>query len=373
MPPGMTQGTYFPVVVEKGRVLDVDPKRWALTIGSFFTNKVGIIDVPMLCHYLGFDGEGIYVMPEIGTVIYTCSPSDSVQPFVLGWVPPGEAPEPNEATDDGAATPRTFVSNRPPANPGDIVLRGKDGNFIYVRRGGLVQIGANALAQRVYIPVDNIIRDIAQSYDLITLPGELKWELDSPQDHTDGKAPGRFHLAAKKYASDEKPIAELIIGEHRGENTHLSLKVWGESGGDVKAELTIDATGGITCRLAGPYSLSCSSWAVNSESTANLTAKTSAKVVAPSLTLQPRDGGASGFRFSGDSSTETWLSKTIDAPSVTLGRGAVPYQAVRGQALIAWLATAVIVAAPGPPGSYVFNPASLAALGEILSPTVKVT
>ena len=368
MAQGMTQSGYFSVVVEKGRVLDVDPKRWALTIGTFFTNKMGIIDVPILCPYLGFDGEGIYVMPEVGTVVYTCNPSDSVQCFVLGWIPPGEAPEPNEITDDDAAAPRTYVSNRPPANPGDIVIRGKDENFFYMRRGGLLQLGANALAQRVYIPVGNIIRDLAQTYELITLPGELKWELDSPEDHPDGKAPGRFRLLARKYASDKDPIAELIIGEHRGPwtnaETHLSLKVWGESGGEVKANLIIDSDGGMTCELAGPYSLKCSYWAVQSEDAAVISAKNSVEITSPNITLQPRSG-ASGFRAVGDSCTETWRSKTINAPSVILGRG-VPQPTVLGTELVQWLSTATIAAG-------VFTPASLVTLARILSSTVKVT
>lgn len=365
MPIGGTQSSFYPVVVEQGRILDVDPDRWSCTIGSFFTNTVGVMDVPLMSPYLGLDGEGIYVMPEVGTVCWICRPSDKVKPFILGFAPPGDvAPLAEEDGEDGeeAAPPMSFANNRPEANPGDIFLLGKDRNFLFLRRGGILQIGATPLAQRMYIPVGNMVRDLAQSYELATIPGELKWELDSPEDHSDGGAPCRFRLNAKRYASDEFPIATLTVGEHRGGSKLLDLSLYTESGGERAVRIEISAEGDFAYFLKRDYSLTCRKWGVIAAEEVSLAAPT-ASIVSPDLALLPQETADCGFRIAGNVCAEKWLSKTLEARTVILGAGPLPADpAVRGTSLLTWLA-----------GTGVFSPAALAAFPlAVLSPTVYV-
>jgi hypothetical protein len=102
-------------------------------------------------------------------------------------------------------------------NPGDIAINTRDGNHIILRRGGAIQIGATPIAQRLYLPLGNVIRDFAQNYHLTTPGGELSWEL-AKDEGIAGGTPTRWVLKAKEYAEqnnkagEEVPTVRVVIG-----------------------------------------------------------------------------------------------------------------------------------------------------------------
>lgn len=227
------QGT-IGATVESGRVLDVDISNYTLTVTTQYSKKpqTGITWSSPYIHFV--NGEGVYIMPEVGSLCWICFPSDGNRPFVLGWSPAG---------DEG-----DYRSRRQDLNPGDIYLGTRDENFMVLRRGGVVQIGGGPLCQRMFLPVNNTIRDFCENYALKTIGGDLLWEVERSENDTDGKRPSKLSILAREMANDAKPIAELLIGSHgSGDKTILSLKIKesGADGASSKIELKLDKDGNI--------------------------------------------------------------------------------------------------------------------------------
>jgi hypothetical protein len=191
-------------------------------------------DIPWMVPYLHqSQGEGVTVMPEVGSTVWVCRPSESGRDaFVLGWTP---------IQEDGS-----YRAGRELLNPGDLQLSTRDGNFLYLRRGGIVQIGATPVCQRLYIPIRNIIRDFAENYQMSTPAGDLNWEVMRAEDQGDGHRGTLFTLACKEFSDDPNidPVAVLKIGSHgEGNATILSLVTRDKGGGSVKTNLTISKSG----------------------------------------------------------------------------------------------------------------------------------
>jgi hypothetical protein len=189
-----------PAFIESGTVIDVDISNYSLTVYTQFTHKplYGLSFAMPYHHYA--NGEGIYFMPEVGSVCWVAFPSDGMRPFVMSWAP---------ARDRESDSLR---SGRPALNPGDIYLGTRDDNFMILRRGGVVQIGGGPLNQRMFIPLNNTIRDFCENYQLHTLAGDLEWTVVRDEFSTNGMRPSILRLAAREYADDAKPIALLEIG-----------------------------------------------------------------------------------------------------------------------------------------------------------------
>jgi hypothetical protein len=234
-PTASAAGTSQPrtVLVEKCVVITVYPEKYTLDARSELTHRFHT-DVSFMvpyCHQEG--GEGISFMPEVGSTCWVCRSSEQNRyPFVLGWT----------MVDEGGS----YKGGREDLNPGDIKLSTRDGNFIYVRRGGIIQIGSTPVCQRVYIPIRNIIQDFAENYELHTPAGDLTWTVLRPEQDGDGHQRCEYVLAAKEYADDpnDNPVALLKIGSHgEGSNTILTLQTRSSGGGQVKFSLDVGKSG----------------------------------------------------------------------------------------------------------------------------------
>lgn len=216
-----------PSYVETGQVIDVDIENYTLSVVTQYTQKAmqGLGFATPYQHYA--NGEGIYFMPEVGSVCWVCFPSDGSNPFVLAWAP---------VTEENGS----LRSRKQGLNPGDIYLGTRDENGIILRRGGVVQVMGGPLCQRMFIPVNNVIRDFCENYGLHTPGGDLEWTVDREETTTDGHRPARLRLKAREFADDEEPIAVLEIGSHTSNPANiLSLVVnaSGEKGAAKKISL----------------------------------------------------------------------------------------------------------------------------------------
>lgn len=228
----ITQSKAKAAVIESGRVIDVDIDTYTLSVTTQFTKKPqsGVSFATPYQHFA--EGEGIYFMPEVGSLCWVCFPSDGSRPFVLSWA---------AASDEG-----NFKSKKMDLNPGDIYLGTRDGNFLILRRGGVLQIGGGPLAQRMYLPINNTIRDFCENYKLHTLGGDLEWTIKREENTTDGKRPASLRVHAREFANDPKPVAELEIGSHQGDEAtilSLNIKASGETGADRKISLSFTKEG----------------------------------------------------------------------------------------------------------------------------------
>lgn len=192
------------------------------------------LDIPWMTQYLHQNqGEGLAIMPEVGSTVWVCQPSETGRDaFVLGWTP---------IQEDG-----TYRAGRELLNPGDIHLSTRDRNFAILRRGGIVQIGSTPVCQRIYLPIRNVIRDFAENYQMTTPAGDLTWEVMRAEDQGDGHRGCLYTLACKEFSDDpnKDPLAVLKIGSHgQGNDTILTLETRDKGGGSVKTSLTITKSG----------------------------------------------------------------------------------------------------------------------------------
>jgi hypothetical protein len=230
-PKSMSEGEYVSALVETVRVMNVNLTDWSVDCVSEYGYK-RYFDIQVMSPYFHFNnGEGMYIQPEVGALAWLCRPSGGRfgAPFLLGFQAP---------YDEYNAS---FRSGRQTLNAGDIMLRTRDENFMVLRRGGVVQIGATPTAQRMYIPLQNTIRDFCENYELYTFGGEMTWIIDRDDQTTDGEALTRFDILAKSKANEPDHVVRVGIGSHgEDEPTKMSIEVY-ESGAD-DAELKIDLT-----------------------------------------------------------------------------------------------------------------------------------
>jgi hypothetical protein len=104
-------------------------------------------------------------MPEVGGYCVIAAMSRN-QGIVLAYTT-----EPERSGDGG-----NWAASRPLLDPGDIVISTRDGNGVAVKAGGLVVIGANSMAQRLYLPVGGLVQDHFLRYRAESVAGNLIWD-----------------------------------------------------------------------------------------------------------------------------------------------------------------------------------------------------
>lgn len=236
--------------------MNVNIKDWSVDVAGEFANKV-FLDVQVSSPYLHYaNGEGIYTMPEVGAMCWVCLPSTGhMSPaFIMGFM----APIDERKGSDGKIA-ANFRASRQNMNPGDIMMRTRDDNFCILRRGGVVQIGATPIAQRLFIPLRNVIRDMCENYDLFSLAGEMTWSVDRTDQTTDGSAPTLFSLKVKNKANEPEHAAVLTLGSHKDDDQltlNMLIKESGAAGAKTMVQLQINKTGTVTWNMEENFVLS---------------------------------------------------------------------------------------------------------------------
>lgn len=217
------------------KILNVNIVNWTVDVVTVFDKK-RYFDIQVASPYLHFNaGEGIYVVPEVGALCHVCLPGDSSPPFIQGFVAPleirtetgsEEAPVGTRSRGDQVPhnTDASFAAGRHPAKPGDIIIKTRDGNFLILHRGGILQIGATEVAQRIYTPIGNRVVDFVENYEMQSVAGTLSWRVleEVGKDETPCEWKQTFRLYAQdKYADIRvtKGKVQRPIGEHDGSDT----------------------------------------------------------------------------------------------------------------------------------------------------------
>lgn len=328
-----TKSNFVAAQIMLGRVIDVNVAKYTCSVAPEFGagNAQIQTDISFATPYQHFyNGEGIYFMPEVGSVCWLCFPSDHNRPFILGWG------SPNEDSGNGS----NFRSRKRDLNPGDIYLGTRDENFIYLRRGGVVQIGATPLAQRMFLPLGNWIKDFCENFGLYVLGGDLEWTIARSEKTVDGQRPALLKLRAKEFASDKNAIAELEIGSH-GESDPtiltLRIKASGSDGAAAKFSLKIDKTGKTVWEVEETVSWDVKGeWVVTAAGGISFSSKTQFEAEAPVAKLH----GTVSAELSSDGAV------TLSAPQIAIGAaggavalgGGVGGPATRAVPLLTWLA-----------------------------------
>lgn len=329
----------IPAVIESGRVLDVDLGSYTLSVTTQFTKKPQS-GIPFATPYQHFaNGEGIYFMPEVGSLCWVCFPSDGMRPFVIAWASGGVEGD--------------HRANKKDLNPGDIYLGTRDENFLILRRGGVVQVGGGPLNQRIFLPVNNTIKDFCENYHLNSLAGDFEWTVARTEETTDGKRPASVKLKAREFADDANPIAELEIGSH-GENEptilSLNIRASGADSSDRKLVLSIDKTGNITwtAHKNSIWAISGKgSFAVDVEGDAAIVSKGEAGI--SGKTLVARGNDSAEVTTNGALALKGQREVSVDGARVVVNGGLFPVL-IASPTMLAWFAFHThLITSPGAP------------------------
>lgn len=204
--------------IHEGRVVDFNLTNWTVDVRSQFDRKF-FPNLQVASPYMHPNrGEGIYAMPEVNSKCLYCIPSDGQAPFVLAFIMPSEQKEVETEESEGDTSEgvsgmgnATYRGGRPRPKPGDIFLQGRDGQFVILHRGGVLQVGSTELAQRIYIPLGNIITDVSQNYEHHNSGGTIRWGLSSSS--TNDNPETKFFQTFRINANDEKADVRLSIGK----------------------------------------------------------------------------------------------------------------------------------------------------------------
>lgn len=330
------------VSIHRAQVVNVNTRDYTVDVRYEAYPYSTHFDIPWMVPYMHQNqGEGVSIMPEVGSTVWVCRPSESGRDaFVLGWTPVQES--------------GTYRGGRELLNPGDIRLSTRDGNFLVLRRGGIVQIGSTPICQRLYIPIRNVIRDFAENYELTTPAGDLTWEVMREEDSGDGHQRCLYTLACKEFSDDPNtnPLAILKIGSHGdGNDTILTLETRDKGGGTIKTGLTISKSGKIDWKIQSDMTLSIKGnlsistdqkVTVNSKQDIGFTSVSSILAKAQQITLT-----------AGSAKLDMSNSASLNGTAVNLG-DASGYVVIDNGSFAIWQAavTAALTANPtSPPGT----------------------
>jgi hypothetical protein len=275
-----TKTSQDPAWITKGTVTNIDLRNYTVdVVGEYegdFWEKLQIATP----YFHTANGEGIFAMPEVGSICLICQPSDDKTPYILGFIGSfelehaktanledraGEAKNEEEETKASVKTPTSTTSSgsttqttsgasaragRPFLNPGDIMMQTRDQNFLVLRRGGVVQIGATPGCQSIYVPLLNHMRHFAENYDVTTPGGVLSWVVKRVENDPGGKAPVLYRLALRDKAQNDKADIQIRMG-HVDDDIRYELlvspeKIKVEDGSDTgtpKLKMTINKDG----------------------------------------------------------------------------------------------------------------------------------
>jgi hypothetical protein len=242
------EGEFLPAYVETVRIINVNIDSWSVDCVSMLGNK-RFFDIQVSSPYFHYmNGEGFYCMPEVGALAWICKSSTGRfgAPFIMGYQAPFDE-------EHGS-----FKSNRLDLNPGDMMMRTRDENFVILRRGGVVQIGATPICQTMYVPINNIIRHFCEKFEINAFGGELLWETFRREEAADEDKLTKFSLNIKDSADKEGHVAKLSIGSHGdGEPVKLQLTMFPDSEKDAEfvADLMIDEEGNVTWDTRASWTL----------------------------------------------------------------------------------------------------------------------
>lgn len=359
---------------EEGTIVDVDRKRWTCRVDTTHSSK-SIDDVKMGVPYVhNRNGEGYHHLPEVGATVMVAWPSDNTGPFVLCYLPipsvvsddndDGPTRQPSTDTTDTSTTDVEFRANRPDMNPGDLALTTRDENFLFLRRGGVVQIGATPIAQRIYLPVLNYIRDFAENYSMETPGVTLEATVERAENDPSGDAPATYTMHVRSYAQDELATVRArylpLVGPDGGDRAawdiYIAPRGINLDTGEVQSEvyrLVVSVSGDKTEIMGASRSVT-----IHGDDELTVDGSQTVSV-----------GSDASLHAGGNLVLSSDSEASLSGGTVKVGSRSAASPSVLGDALIQWFATAQWTVA-GNVASV--SPASAATLQRILSRKVYV-
>lgn len=236
--PGKSSSSLSVIRIEKAIVTEIDFENQCYFVRSEMS-EWDSYRIPIMSPYINStNSSGIKICPQVGTVCLSAMLSDGTR-CILGFIP----------ADD---TKGSLDAGFPTMTSEDIFIHGPEGNFIRVRSGGIIEIGASPICSSIYIPTRNILHQISENFILDTFAGSLEYKVARAEDDGDGHQKCFFSLNVKEFADDENEIVRIRSGaldnkiafslvikdSGSGENTKISIELSKE--GDINAKIEKD-------------------------------------------------------------------------------------------------------------------------------------
>lgn len=339
---GVAESGPNPTRIEEGRISNVNMARWTADVKTRESQRT-YYDIQWSSPYFHFAaGEGMFFMPEVGAKVKVCRPADS-DPFIMCFVTAYER-EGRQTDSDSGEQPQagahsteptgdeedrsdiTYRAGRPYLQQGDMMIRTRDGNGIWFRRGGVLEVFSTAIAKRLYIPLLNYIRDICENYDLQSAGGRLHWNVSRSDEDSDDESPTVLTLTARDKAQDDLASVLVRVGHVPDENK-LRIAIAPrainprtlEISGDAVYTLDLSDDGKKTEFVKDDYDLTVEG-ECNWEVTGDVTIRSAGFTQEVSGDASIQVSGEHSLRAA--SSTENISgSKTINSNSIDLGGG----------------------------------------------------
>lgn len=348
----MLETTLNPVRVEFGKIINVNYDKRTVDFRSEFSERYAY-DIPWTSPYFDqIGGSGITFIPEPGMTALCMHISESKRkPVIIAFI---GAPESKSDDED-----QSYLCGQQKGNPGDILINGRDGNFLIIKRGGIVQVGSKPICQTLYFPIRNIIQNISENFEIQSFAGELNFEVLRKEDSSEGESKCIFDIAVRQYASDEKPMVTLSIGALDNDNNFV-LECRDKGGGNTKVKVEIKKSGEIKWQTESKLSITTKDdLTLKSDAKMNLTSKND-------LTVKSESGRVTVEGVNGTVHATASLDVKADGnlnvtgATVTLNNGlfAVVRNSPDFQAFLTNVAAVVNTVAPGsviPPFLYTAN------------------
>lgn len=251
--------------IEQAEIFRVDPETFSVSVVTKFSKAV-FHSVQWTTPYVHFyKGEGSYGMPEVGArclVAYSV-PKDIRQdvfelpPMIIGFYTPSRFMEwgADQSGPDGGEVDLTpfnsetlidgekiitdgrisYRNKREKLIPGDYVCgKTPSGNKIILYTGGVTQVTANNLCQRLYISKDNWIRDFCQNYLLSCDGGYTRWrdEIGGTSQSPELRTTLENHIRSDTLDYEVKRSGERVE-EQKDFRKHKVINTWQGHRGDI--------------------------------------------------------------------------------------------------------------------------------------------
>jgi len=347
---GPSTSAFFPFVCEKATVVDVNKNNYTVTVVTESTSKK-FEDLQILSPYVhNHSGEGCTILPEVGATCMVGRANDTSPPFIMGFlllptvVHSADGTPLRSTSDGGSTTDISYKGNRIDLQPGDMAWIGRDENFFIMRRGGILQIGATEIAQRICLPIGNYIKDFCENYSLDTFAGDIRMTVERQENDPSGDAPCTYVFHMNEYAQDEKATLRVRHFPLRGP-TGESKIVWdikvaqdgiNRDTGEVSSEvysMMIEMSGAKTELIGADHSLR-----VKGNQTYEVDGD-----------LLHKAQGKATLEATGDATVKSGSKAVIDAPQVMVGGPSASEPAVLGAQLLTYLTTLATAAGSAPP------------------------
>lgn len=208
-----------PAEIKKGIVVEVYSDRGTCDVQTIDLRSSLYEDIPYATGYLGPDGNGMDICPEVGSYCYfIATDSASMDPNDAKYT---------QATIFCFMSPKSqkaSLGTRSEISPGDIRMSAGSGEVL-LRNNGDVYLFSGPAIGTAFLSTMALMKTMAPSYSLNTMGGSIKWATSADIEG----GPVDFTALIKKSATDEFGYVTISAGDANNGTFSVSVQDTGSA------------------------------------------------------------------------------------------------------------------------------------------------